>query len=92
MTVGALYQINLPDTLEIDGETEDNGFDLKGEVPVIAGLSTVRIGLGTAGGGIGNTEHINHSGRHQVRENPIYSASSSVIFSKIDLTCSTFSN
>ena len=40
---GALYQINLPDTLEIDGETEDNGFDLKGEVPVIAGLSTVRI-------------------------------------------------
>ena len=40
---GALYQINLPDTLEIDGETTDNGFDLKGEVPVIAGLSTVRI-------------------------------------------------
>ena len=40
---GALYQINLPDTLEIDGETIDNGFDLKGEVPVITGLSTVRI-------------------------------------------------
>ena len=44
----------------------------------------------TAGGGTGNTEHINHSGRHQVLENPIYSESSSVIFSKIDLTCSTF--
>tara|TARA_R100000234_G_scaffold100263_1_gene69075 strand:- start:383 stop:1813 length:1431 start_codon:yes stop_codon:yes gene_type:complete len=40
---GALYDFELPDTLEIDGATEDNGFDLKGEVPVISGLSTVRI-------------------------------------------------
>ena len=40
---GALYDFTLPDTLEIDGETEGNGFDLKGEIPVISGLSTVRI-------------------------------------------------
>jgi len=40
---GALYDFELPDTLVIDGETEGNGFDLKGEVPVISGLSTVRI-------------------------------------------------
>ena len=40
---GALYDFTLPDTLEIDGETEGNGFDLKGEIPVISELSTVRI-------------------------------------------------
>ena len=40
---GALYDFELPDTLVIDGETEGNGFDLKGEVPVISGSSTVRI-------------------------------------------------
>ena len=40
---GASYTFNLPDTLEIDGETADNGFNLNGEVPVVTESSTVTI-------------------------------------------------
>ena len=40
---GASYTFSLPDTLEIDGETTDNGFDLNGEVPVVTESSTVTI-------------------------------------------------
>lgn len=40
---GASYNFSLPDNLEINGETTDNGFDLKGEVPVIIESSTVTI-------------------------------------------------
>ena len=40
---GASYNFNLPDTLEIDGETADNGFNLNGEVPVVTESSTVTI-------------------------------------------------
>ena len=42
----------------------------------------------TAGGGTGNIEHINHSGRHHIELNPNKFQSSSDIFSNNDLTYS----